>query len=212
MSLNQIINVSNPLAQLPQEYRHLSCALREVVIDGNIYVKEDEFNREGFTLQCYETGRARFLPRPVLNELTHDNFFVIPETDDINFDAYFDFHPQDVDTNFTLGLNFDEIVCNNTGLYWVSYRLSRQNGTFAMRAQLEINDNIEPITFSATPYTPGARNFSSNFASFLYRFQAGDVIKLYRNFYPADGVTGVTLSDEFDDKSASSITFVKINV
>lgn len=211
MSLNQIVNTLNPLAQLPAEYRHLSCALRELVVDGNIYVKEDEFNRENFTLQCYAEGRARFLPRPILNELTHDNFFVVADEENTDPDAYFSFHPQDVDTNFQQGGDAYEIVCLNTGLYWTTYRISKANGTFGLRTQLEVNDALVNITFAGSPYTPGSRAYSSNISGFLYRFTAGDVIKLYRNYYPVSDI-GVVLTPEFDDKSASSITFVKINV
>lgn len=212
MSINNIISSTDPDIQVPDSYGFLETKFKDVTIDGNIYVKQDEFNRVNYTLQCYEDNRARFLPQPVLNELQHDVFGVYqPVDEEEESDGYFMFEDQLVDTNFFLnGGDESEIICNNDGLYWVTHKVTKESGMYVLNIEMEVDNVLIQYAFSSTPYAPGSLNNNTNFSSILYRFTAGQVIKLFRNYYPLD--TPLLLADDIDGENVSTITFIKINV
>ena len=78
-----------------------------------------------------------------------------------------------------------------------------------LRTEIEINGILAPGTITTTPYTPGTRNYNTNISSSLIRINAGEGIKIFRNYFPAD--SELLLSPDVNFLPVSNITFIKIN-
>jgi hypothetical protein len=204
MSLNNIISTTLPGITNPDFYGYVNGWFDNLTVDSSLILPMNDFNRPNYTLQCYDSNSAaRFLPPPVFNNLDHDTFVIVPITT-LDAEGFFEFEDEAVADNFELD-DDTTISCIQGGLYLVTTKVSKANGTFYMNNTLYLNDAPVDISFSATPFVPGSRNFNCNYASFLLNIEAGDDIRLQWVKGPDGNDLDLSTGDY------SYVSFVKIN-
>jgi hypothetical protein len=214
MSINNLYATTDPEVVIPDWRRFNSVKYRSLEIDNDLILQENNYNQEGHILQCYNVGRARFAPKPVLNQLSEDTFGVYqPPLTAANAIANLGFITELATIDFELDPGDPTlIICQTTGLYWVTIKVSKANGFFGLSTVLVVDDAEVLFSEADTPHSNSSANFNSNFTSFLINLDENAEIRLRRSYYPVTDTSSVVLSLPVNPGgNVSTISFIKIN-
>lgn len=134
MSLNQIYyNTANPLNK-PE----LDINVNNLIISGNMLRQKAGENENGYILQCYAPGRARFSAPPRFHQFQYALVGIQPNSSALEFDFLNFIADADcIDTNNLIEVTaLTTITIKKAGRYLVMYKISRANSNVTVFANI----------------------------------------------------------------------------
>jgi len=216
------MSINNLIYNGPGLLPNYSLNVNDIEIDGNLLSRKNGENRNGYILQCYDTGRARFSAPPNY----HANAFALvginqTQVNASAIDTTFSFVTDDQcidDSNF-LTVVGDTITVTKEGVYLVIYKICRSNANSSVFAGLSVNDVALDRYAASAPISSSTVQYSSIYCAGLLDLNVNDVIKITRELLgPQDIPPALNLQPNSltpipsveSERCASYVYFLKI--
>ena len=168
--------------EVPKNNPLISLNVRDIEITGDLLRRKAGENENGYVLQCYAPGRARFSAQPRFHQFQYALVGINP-TSSIEPEANFTFTADGdcVDSSNILTSNgADEITINTPGIYLVIYKVSRFNSICKVNTWITTSAAADTLMRSTASISSSNVQNSSCYNAEILELAEDEVINLRR--------------------------------
>lgn len=218
MSLNQVqyLGIDTVLPNYDLNVKSLD-------IFSQMYRRKSGENENGYVLQCYAPGRARFSAPPRFHSFQYALVGIIPDSNPTIIDDFiFTEDAKCIDTGGLITAVDDTITINKPGNYLVIYKVCRFNSACSVYTELLYDNGIitVPRMNSTAIFSESQVQDSSCYNAEILSFAMNDTIRLQRRIIgPEDTPPALVLEPNTSNNPAadaqsypSYVMFLEIGV